>query len=725
MTAVDLAASSGRTSQRPSQPDPLAPANGNGKKADPTGQMVTARWKLCGDELMKQRRDYWQNLSFFFGEQWVWWDNRRNMLQALPTSYSPLGKGRARTVANRIRPNIMSLLGRMLRNDLEFDVPPTDSADDVAAGAMLAEDVLAAAHHDQDWRSVRYGENFAKFLGGTSAVAVEWDQKAGTPLAVTPETGKVVGTGDVTLTPLSINEFGVEPGVRDDRKAMWWVQALALAPEVVKEQLELSWLPGADASVLMSPLQQRLLEHMGRGQGTNHLTLVLTMYERPHRGCEKGKYAIVVNGRTVHEGDWPFEVKDRLNLFVFRQQQVEGSWIGTTLMNDAVPVQTQYNFMRSCIAEHAKKVGNARLIAAQGAFLEEDLSDDPGSVLWYTPDLGGQVPQYLRPPDLPRWMVGEAGALKAELDDIMFVHDTSRGEASFDRASGQALALLAEKDDSPLGLMAFEESQRWAEIAGFVLRLYEAKVTETRTVQVQPRTSQAGQVRASKWNGKKLRGQTRVLVPLETTMPTSQAAMQAFAKDMYDRGILKDPVVFARMLRLPQRELIEVIDADVARAQRENARILQGEAPEPLLFDDHAKHIAEHNRFRKSDSYLYAPDQAREVMDLHISYHEQLAGEEMGAQTRRAMMNPALAAIPQANEPPGSAVPPDFAEQQAGLATVGAAAQAMGAGGGMAPQGGPQGQPTPQQGGGGAPPSPQQVTMTPGMAAGAPQAPGG
>src|SRR5207302_1432884 len=134
--------------------------------------------------------------------------------------------------------------------------------------------------------------------------------------------------------------------------------------------------------------------------------------------------------------------------------------------------------------------------------------------------------------------------------DIMFVHATSRGEASFDRASGQALALLAEKDDSPLGLMAFEESQRWSEIGSYVLRVYERKVGETRTVQVQPRLAQPGQVRQSKWSGKKLKGQTRVVVPLETTLPTSQAAMQAFARDLYDRGIIKDPVVFARMLRI-------------------------------------------------------------------------------------------------------------------------------------------------------------------------------
>src|SRR6478735_2322178 len=232
MAALDIAASAARG---PENPDPLAPQRPEGKRTDPLAAMVIARWKACGNELMKQRRDFWQNLAMFYGEQWVWWDSRRNMLQALPQAWSPLGKGRARTVTNRLRPNLIGLLGRMMRNDLEFDVPPTDSADDVVSGAMLAEDVLAAAHHDLNWRDVRYNENFAKFIGGTAAVCVEWDPSAGTPLAVDDMTRKVTGTGEACLTAMSINEFGVQPGVRDASKARWWVQGLAFSPEVVKE----------------------------------------------------------------------------------------------------------------------------------------------------------------------------------------------------------------------------------------------------------------------------------------------------------------------------------------------------------------------------------------------------------------------------------------------------------------------------------------------------------
>jgi len=359
-----------------------------------------------------------------------------------------------------------------------------------------------------------------------------------------------------------------------------------------------------------------------------------------------------------------------------------------------------YNLVKSVIAEHTKKVGNVRIAAPVGSFEEDDINDDPGSILWYLPDVGGAQPQYMRPPEIARWLAAEVDNTKRELDDVMFVHDTSRGQASFDRASGQALALLSEKDDSPLGLMAFEESQKWGDIATFVLEMYEAKVQETRQVRVDPRVGQVGAVRQTRWNGAALRGQTRAFVPLESTMPMSHAAIQAFVKDLWDRKIITDPTMYARMARLPHRELVDVVNADAARAMRENARMMEGVAVMVEEFDDDAVHVAEHNRFRKSDSYQYAPQQTRDIVDLHILWHEKNAAAKLGRQVMRAGLNPALAAVPQADEPPGSMVPPDFLEQQAGVPGLAAGQMpALGTGGQGPPGPTPAPDPTAAQGG--------------------------
>lgn len=635
--------------------------------------LIMRRWEDCGTELAKARRHFWQNLAFFFGEQWVTWDSTRNQLQSLAQNYSPLGPGRARLTINRIEPNTMSVLARLMHSPLAFEVAPTDSSDDLIAAARLAETVVRAEHFDTDWESTRYDELFGLLMGGTSAVAWEWDGAAGTQLEI-DETGRIVGTGAVRLQSLNISEFGIQPGVREFRDATWWMMGLAMSPLVAKERYGLAWVPEPDASAQLTPLQHKILEDSGRPQGKN-LCLVLSMYERPNPDARKGRYVCVVNDRVVHNEDYPFD-RERLNLRPFRQRRVTGQWTGTTYLNAAVPIQFAYNHARSLIHEHMKKVGNARLMAPFGAFTEDDFTNDPGQILWYSPDMAGASPAYLRPPDLPRWMLAEADTLKAELDDVMHVHATSRGEASFDRASGQALAILAEKDDSPLGLMAHEQSQGWGEIAKSVLELYEAKATERRRASVR---GEMGVPTLIAWTGKDIRGQTNVRVPLEVTQPRSKAAMQSFVKDLWDRQIITDPHQYARLAMLPEDELVEVLDADVAKAHRENARMMNGSPELVDDFDDHAKHIAEHNRHRKSDAYRFADEEIRSIFDDHQKMHEVMAAEEYGGQVRKAGEMPGLAALPQAHEPPGSMVPPDYAEQMQMAAQANGGMPAQGA----------------------------------------------
>lgn len=650
---------------------------------DALGARVMQAWKLGGEELARQRRDYWLNNSYYLGEQWIWWDRQRRIVQQLPQQYSPLGPGRARLTINRIAPNVGSVLGRMLGSELAFEALPTSIADDATEGARRSERVLAAYHRVQYWEQARFDEVLAAIMGGTSAIAVEWDGSAGKKLNVDQTTGRIVAIGEPSITSLNVTEFCLETNMRDYMEATHWTQGLALPPAFVKQKYGLAWSPKPDVGTLLSPLQAKLMSDSGRG-GANMLSLVLSHYERPNPRTPKGKYAIVCNGQTIHEEDWPFPF-DRLNLAVFRQRKLAAMWAGTTFLNDAVPIQFAYNHARSVIAEHMKVAGNARLIAPYGAFAEEDVTDDPASILFWQPDGSPNRPEYLSPPKLPPWMLDEAANLKSELDDVMFVHDTSRG-IGFDRASGQALATLSEKDDGPLATMVFEQRRGWSEIGKMVLEIVGKKATETRKMTI---PAAPGIPEVVEWNGKLLRGQYDVTVPMDAVAPRTKAAQMAYAKDLWDRQIITDPRQYARMSGLPPENFAELLNPDAASAQRENLRMSAGYVEIPEDFEDHAIHIAEHNRFRKSDSYKYANHDVRSLVDDHIKFHEQKAHQEIGAQTLRAAMDPALALAPQGNAPPGSQIPATAAEQQAlaaqQMAGAGGAANSPSAGGGAPP----------------------------------------
>ena len=636
---------------------------------DDIGAWVHTQWDRGDMALARERRDYWLNLSFIEGQQWVIWHDTRREVAEFPR---PPGDDRVRLTSNRMQPNLTNLLAKLTKRNLAFEVPASAADDAALGGSRLGEHLLEAQRNDCQWEQVRYDELYASFLGGTSAVVVEWDPNSGDQLAVDPETMQPVNQGNVQLTALAITEFTLEPGTRSWTDARWFLMAKAMPPEQVRDHYGMDETPSADAQGGAGPLQRRLWND--RGYTANvELTNVYTYYERPNPKNKKGRWAVVVNNRSVFDKPWPFPF-DTLNCFPFRQMRIPKRWAGHTLLNDARPLQVGYNHGISMLSEHMKLAGNARLAIPDNSGVEaDDLSDLPGELVFYD-GMASQGPHWLEPPNIPRWLIDQVTRLKADLDDVMAIHDISRGVAPGDRNSGLALSVLAEKDETPTGLMAHDQSIGWGYLATLVLKLWEDKVAEYRDTTVQ---TDVGIPVTRSWTGKMLHDQTRATVPLDNVMPHSRVALQAWITSMIDhfpqlgQAIGQSPAMLARVMDIPGASMFgEVVNADAAQAQRENMLMETGEIPHrggkpyPSEFDDHATHIAEHNRWRKSQAYQYAEQKVRDIIDMHVLAHENFALKEMASQRQANQLVPGAGALPQAHEPAGSAVPSDQAEQQ-------------------------------------------------------------
>lgn len=628
---------------------------------------IREQWEKGDLALARERRDYWLNYAFIEGEQWVWWHPQHREVAEFPRTGD---RDRVRLVANRMQPNLVTLLAKMCKRTLAFEVL-ADSADDAALGASrLAEHLCEAARVDDGWEAVRRDNLWNCFLGGTSAIVVEWDPRCGEALGVNPESGQIVWEGNAKLSALAITEFTLEPGTKDPRDSRWVIIATAMPPGQAREKYGLDHDPAADTALNAGPLQRRLWNE--RGWPTNvELCTVFTFYKRP-AGNDPGRHVVTIGDEVIHDGPWPFPWKDRLNLHVFREKQLPKRWTGHTMLNDARPLQVAFNHAISNLSEHMKLAGNARLAVPDTSGIEdEDLTDTPGEIVRYD-GTASAPPGYIAPPNLPRWLIDHANRLESQIDDVMAVHDISRGQAPGDRNSGLALSVLAEKDETPLGMVAHDQSEGWGNLASMSLELWEAKVPEQRTTRV---ITDTGVPITKRWTGKMLRGQTRATMPLENALPHSRAALQAWmmsVAEKFPQAMPQNPAVLARMLDLPVASLYgEMADPDVAQAQHENYLMSVGTVPAlgddpfPQEFDNHAAHIAEHNRFRKGRAYMYADESIRQLVDAHVAAHERLALDETLDQAKLNAAQPGAGAVPQANQPPGSAVPPDFAMRQA------------------------------------------------------------
>jgi hypothetical protein len=194
------------------------------------------------------------------------------------------------------------------------------------------------------------------------------------------------------------------------------------------------------------------------------------------------------------------------------------------------------------------------------------------------------------------------------------------------------------------------------------LQLHRAYAQQSGMVQSQTLTTPQGQTLEFSWSGDDIDEFPQVKVPLDATAPRSKIATQAVITSLaqqFPQAFQNiDTVALTRMLDLPDpRGFLSNQDPDTAKAEWENGLLMQGVPVMPADFDDHARHIAQHNKERKSPAYELAEDAIRQAIDVHVQAHQKLAADEAQQQMALAQQMPGAQALPQANEAPGSMVP--------------------------------------------------------------------
>lgn len=611
-------------------------------KPDPEAGELTQLWRKAVNTLRNEHMNYWLNYAFLDGAQWVWWNQSDNRLVEQPRDDQ-----RARATIDRMGPNTRTIIAKATQRHLSFEVLP-DGADDAhIRGARISETILRTLHTEHDWEILRERHLQAMWKGGTAAICVDWNPNAKDVILPATDDGRpAIHEGETVETVLSIAEFCVEPGARDPERARYWFKALTLPPKEVQAMYDLDWCPPADASSAQLPYMNRFAAGSGV-EAESKSTLVLTYYERPNPLNEEGRIAVIVDGQIVHDAEWPFPTKDRLNLFVGRETVVEDKWAGTTILNRARPIQVAINAAWSSIIEHMKRAGNARLAVPQSALDSiTALTDQAAEFIPYN-DGVSSPPQWISPPQMPNWWVEAPERLQLQLDDVMGVHDVSRGTAPTNAPdSGYGISLLIEQDTTPVGRMVKETARVWSDVASFVLKLYEQQTKAPRKTNVQlpgqpPQTIS--------WSGKDLLGQTRATVPVDQIIPRSRAAQMALAEKMMQMQLITSAAQFAKIAELPsQTDFLSGISADIVRARRENALLGAGQVALVKDFDDHQAHIMEHNDFRKSAHYEMMPAEQQLAVDNHVKGHEVEAARLLGQRAAGGAIHPLLAGAPTA-----------------------------------------------------------------------------
>lgn len=616
-----------------------------------TASYVKAKWESSTKYLLEESWNYEINRSFMNNNQWVWRDRVQNTLRSVPRDPS-----RTRVTVNRIWPTSRHLIAKLLSRPMVFEVPPEAADDATVRGAKKAEAVLRALQKDHNWEDLREQSAWNAWLGGTGILAIDWDPEAGPTIGHT-EFGRSFGKGEIYSTPLTILEVGWEPGTRDAETGLWWCRVQALPPAEVQARYDLRKLPPADASSARGFMGRALVPD-GQMSSPSALTTVITYYERPNSKRKEGAICTVV-GNEIVDGPhpWPFPFKDRLNMVVFRETKVSGRATGDTVVTAAVPVQTAYNASWSNLVEHLKLAGNARLLIPDASVdAMDELSDLPAEIVNYNASAGAK-PEWMMPGSLPAWVIQQPQMLGEQIDDILGLHDVSRGQAPTNIESGIGLSVLVEQDSTPLGQLTRELVAGFERYARMALEIYADKVKTTRKA-VLKNSNNLPEVVA--WTGRDLMGQVSAMIPIDAVMPRSRTAMMAFAREMWNNKVIQDPKMFARIADLPdQQSFIDALDRDDAKAQRENEQMAAGVIQIPAEFDMHKTHIKCHNEFRKTLRYETMKLEERKDVDAHIQGHVTMEAAAAGLMAQKAQIHPALGLTSDGLGTPPQPIPPD------------------------------------------------------------------
>ena len=599
--------------------------------------------------------------KYLSGDQWVVWDPR-----SLALNIRAKKPWRVRQTINHMRPAVEIITNVLTSRKPKMQVVPgsTDPSDRQAARAC--DKLLDYLWHEQQMDDLLDEAIMWMLVTGRGFIRVGWDTDAGPELELPDYEGVTmemlmggmtapmqgINMGEIVTDVISPFTMHVDPSATSISKARWAGDEAYMHVEEAK----LRWPDFADK---MNPdggqdvyynYARRLLYESDSKQTSEDIQDVITiktLYVREGRGVRK---MVVAGNVIVEDTQSPFGRKfPYVDFLCFRNP---GSYWGQGLVNLARNAQTSFNRARSTFMEMMKKTGNPQWLVAKGAGVkQQDLTDEPGGVVYYNPIGMAPVTQLpgVQPP--PGWQQLMSIDLQ-DMRDQMGILDVLRGDNPPGVRSGRSLAYLVEQNLGRHGPMIKRFERSMKELGRLWLHLAKSFYAEARMMAL---SGDDSGIEVFKLKQSDLSSPIDVIVNVGSALPERKVQRQDFVLSLWQQGLLVDGNGMPdhkKALKLLEfatdRDVYESSDSDRSWALEENERLAMGEQVMPQLHDTHTTHSDVHVAFMRTARFRKLPEQIQMLFRQHLDMHIE------------SMMNdPAMAGPGMEQGPaPGGASPP-------------------------------------------------------------------
>ena len=543
-----------------------------------------------------------------------------------------------REVYNHIAPILETRLSKLARVKAQASVRPSSPDDADRASAEVATKLIRAVSADNGFSALMSEANVWSEVTGSAFYKVTWDTQKG--MALTAD--GTLREGDVKITvcpPFEIFPENIAVAELDAQPSLMHVKVMGVGDvfRIWGKRVEgrtLNVFSFENADVLGGLGYHATVPKMVT-EAREDAALVIEKYEMPSESHPEGRLIIVAGETLVHDGPLPYiNGEDGTRGYPFAKQvclESLGNFFGGSVVERIIPVQRAYNAVKNRKHEFMNRIAMGVLAVEDGSVDTDALEEEglpPGKILVYRQ--GSAPPVMLNAGQVPAEFGREEEKLLNEFVMISGVSEvTTYSQVPSNVASGTAISLLLEQDDTRISLTADSLREAVKRIGRHIIRLYKQFADAPRMKRV---VGEGGEVEVMQFRAGDL-GSEDVTFDTENEIEDSLSTRRAMVYDLLGLGLFADEngIIPART----KTKLLEILgfgnweqsrDADeahLAKAERENFELRSRDVvPDPV--DDHALHITEHTKLCVS-APCEKNEKFRARVTAHINKHKELA----------------------------------------------------------------------------------------------------
>ncbi len=445
-----------------------------------TPEKLVQKVRQIRDGRARLEREWKLNVSFYKGDQWVWWNKFSGRVETLPSSDTgELPRWRVRLTSNQILPGVQAYIALLMKTKPVISAVPDSGSDRDIKSAQVGEALFEHWYETLHLRAKTQEALLWSALASAGYWAISWDPHAGSsmtymvdpqgqpilnddladiyrdrlqqmaqesgmdPRAIVAQFQKTIYMGDIRVDVFGPHQVFLDPTATSFNDADWAICEVPMSPDEVKLRYGKTVEADAYTHDFEVPLPFANTSHSTE----KNVKRVFLGYFKPSPQQPKGRYVVFMEDpdEILYDGPWPFPFTE-LPLVDFTGPRVPGSVHSEAIVTHARPYQKLINTLLSKIVEHVYLTIRPQMIAPTGS-LRQRLTNEPGAIFEFQPvagTTGALQPQWREMPTLPPYVFQFLEEIQGRIDRLFNLQEVNQGAVPPNVEAGVAIDLLQE-----------------------------------------------------------------------------------------------------------------------------------------------------------------------------------------------------------------------------------------------------------------------------------------